>query len=350
MKNLHKSGLTPLLGAIMAVSGSSVASAATYEVSLSGFALNQSTTIQNVPGVPTAASPPLYQLPRLGAFGPPGWPGLLEISIDATTGEVVNFRSENNSGGLFGSGGPQNNARGKRLTYTAGTAYLSQFTGGPAVCSVVNGGNDADGVLEYECPDVTNSSNFANVDVNGVLCATDKPSTLAPGANGCGARWGGFPNGFANPQVSTRAGLYVPANHSVGGVSVSLTGVNPAWYISLDHVQNTNSYGVQEFQGVRSGGNFTINHTGTLAGGDFVVTDVDYTHRSDIAFVIATNPPGVLGAAQSFTSWDFDTVISQEFVLDNGEAKAVPAMGTFGLAALFGGLVALAARLRRRVS
>ncbi len=347
---MKKLNLTPMLGAIVAVTGSSTAFAAsTYEVSLSGFAINQSTTIQNVPGVPTAASPPLYQLPRLGAFGPPGWPGLLELSIDAETGEVRDFTSENNSGGLFGSGGPQNNARGKRLTYTAGTAFKAQFTGGPAVCSVVNGGNDADGVLEYECPDVTNSSNFANVDVNGVLCATDKPSTLAPGANGCGARWGGFPNGFANPQVSTRAGLYVPANYSQGGVSLSLTGVNPAWYISTDHVQNANSYGVQEFQGVRSGGNFTINHTGTLAGGDFVVTSVDYTHRSDIAFVIATNPPGVLGAAQSFTSWDFDTVNSQEFVFDAETGKNVPMMGAFGLAALFGGLVAMAARLRRKV-
>ncbi len=348
---MKKLNLNPLLGAIVAVSGSSAAFAAsTYEVSLSGFGINQSTTIQNVPGVPTAASPPLYQLPRLGAFGPPGWDATIELSIDSQTGEVRDFEYSSNSGGWFGSGGPQWDIRADERIYTPQAAYLAQFTGGASICSVTNGGNDADGTLVYDCPPVTNTPNFSQLNATGNLCGTDKPSTLAPGANGCGAQWGGFPNGFANPQVANGAGQTLPANASIGGTSVSLTGANPAVYTSLDHSQNMAGIAVHEFQGVRAGGTFTINHTGTLAGGDFVVTDVDFVHNTDIAFVIATNPPGVLGAAQSFTSFDFDTVNSQTFVFDPETGKNVPMMGAFGLAALFGGLVAMASRLRRRVS
>ncbi len=350
MKNLHKASFNPLLSAIIAVTGSSVASAASYEVSLSGHGINQSTTIQNVPGVPTAASPPLYQLPRLGAFGPPGWDATMQMTIDASTGEVTDFEYNMMAGGWFGSGGPQWDIRADERIYTPGPGYQAQFSGGASLCSVTNGGNDVDGILEYSCPPVTNGSDFSALNATGAICGTDKPSTLAPGANGCGAQWGGFPNGFANPQVANGAGQVLPANASIGGTSVSLTGANPALYRSVDHSQNTAGIAVHEFQGVRAGGTFTINHTGTLAGGDFAVTDVDFVHNTDIEFVIATNPPGVLGAAQSFTSFDFDTVESQEFVFTNGEGKAVPAMGTFGLAALFGGLIAVAARLRRRVS
>ncbi len=344
MKNLHK--VSPLLGAIIAITGSAAVSAASYTVSLSGFAINQSTTIQNIPGVPTAPLPPNYQLPRLGAFGTgPGWNATLDMTLDAASGEVTDFLMTLREGGaIFGSGGPQWDIRADEREHFPSPAY------GPAVCSVTNGGNDADGTLTYDCPPVTGSQNFAFVNHTGNLCATPNPSILAPGANGCGTPWGGFPAGFATPVVSTRAGQAVTLNQVIGGLTVALGGTNPPAYVSLDPAQNAAGIAVHEFQGQRAGGSFEILHTGTLAGGDFAVTGTNYVHNTDIAFVVATNPPGVLGAAQSFTSYDFSTVVSQDFELAAADAKNVPAMGAFGLAALFGGLVAVAARLRRRVS
>ena len=76
------------------------------------------------------------------------------------------------------------------------------------------------------------------------------------------------------------------------------------------------------------------------------MTSIDYQHDTSISFPngIPSNP----GFAQSFTAFTFDHVVEQSDVAD--ESKNVPAMGAFGLAALFGGLVAVAARLRRRVS
>ena len=72
------------------------------------------------------------------------------------------------------------------------------------------------------------------------------------------------------------------------------------------------------------------------------MTGIEYQHDTSISFPngIPSNP----GFAQSYTMFTFDHIVEQSDVAD--DSKNVPAMGAFGLAALFGGLVAVAARLR----
>ncbi len=341
MNKMRHLSTTPLFSAILALSGTTVTSAASYNVSLSGFAIDQITTIQNLPGVPTAPLQPQYQLPRLGAYGTgPGWNSTLELTIDAISGEVSDFTMSIREAGIYGSGGPQWLVRTDEHEYSASPLY------GPAVCSVTHGGNDLDGTLVYDCPSIFYAENFASLNATGSLCATPNPSILAPGANGCGAPWGGFPAGFSTPVVSTRAGIAVPANAVVDGTSVSLNGINPPAYVSLDPVQNANGIEVSEFQGNRTSGNFSIQHTDTLAGGDFVVTKIDYTQILDVQFVNTSSNPIV--TAHVVDSFEFNTVVSQDFALSANDAKAVPAMGALSLTALLGGLVSVATALYQR--
>ena len=76
------------------------------------------------------------------------------------------------------------------------------------------------------------------------------------------------------------------------------------------------------------------------------MTSVDY--RLDTSITFPYGVPSNPGLAQSYTVFTFDHLVEQSDAVD--DSKNVPAMGAFGLAALFGGLVAVAARLRRRVS
>ncbi len=340
MNKMRHISTTPLLSAILAISGATVASAASYNVSLSGFAIDQTSTVLNLPGVPTAPLQPQYQLPRLGAYGTgPGWNSTLELTIDAISGEVSDFTMTIREAGIYGFGGPQWQIRTDELEYSAAPSY------GPSVCSVTNSGNDSDGTLVYDCPSIPNFFNFAFVNATGTLCATPQPSTQAPGANGCGAPWGGFPNGFSFPAVATRAGIAVPTDAIIDGLTVALGGTNPAAYVSLDPVQNANGIEIFEFQGNRTGGNFSIHHTGTLAGGDFVVTKIDYTQIYEIDIIQGHQPIVNVHAVETF---EFDTVVSQDFVLSANDAKAVPAMSLFGLTMLLSGLAGIVSSLYSR--
>ncbi len=347
---IAREGLKPLAAAIALASYGSLAHAASYEVSFTGYWMDAVTVISNVPGVPTAAMSPLYQLPRLGNYQAPGWPVTMTLSIDAADGAVVDFRYAMLGGGWFGHGGPQSLLYSDEVIFQPGAEYYQQFASGPSFCSVTNPADDVDGVLEYDCPILSpidsgiGSSRFSRLNHTGAVCVTDRPSTLAPGANGCGAIWGGFPSGLVLPELANGAGQVVPANFSVAGVPWALTGLNPALYRSVDHSQNSVGIDIVEFQGGRHGANFRIEHTGTLAGGDFQTTSLQFEDETWIQFVIPHTFP--LGEAVSTNSFDFATVVSQQFVLDAGEAKAVPAAGPGFIVATLMGLLSLAVRFR----
>jgi len=344
MKKLQK--ISPLLGAIIAVTGSAAVSAKSYTVNASGNAVSQLTTIQNVPGVPTAPMPALYQAPAMSSVGGAGVPYDMSVTVDGDTGEVTDFKVISTHAGIFSATGTRFDIRPVGRYYTPGAGF------GPGACSVTNGANDSDGVLEYDCPTVQNTANFADLTAPGNVCGSTAPTSTAAGANGCGAPWGGFPAGFSAPQIATQPAIVfyggaAGAGPTFGGQAIDVLGLGtPSVYQTTDHQQNTNSAGVYEFQGKRGGGKFVISHTGTLAGGDFNATAIAYNHNTDITFAMQG---GLTGAAQSVTNFSF-TPSSQSLTLLASDAKNVPAMGAFGLAALFGGLVAVAARLRRRVS
>ncbi len=333
--------LQPLTAAVLAANcHSTPAVAASYDASFTGYWLDSIVQLTNVPGAPTAPLPPLYQIPRLGNYQAPGWPATMQLSIDAVSGAVTNFQYAKVGGGWFGSGGPQAHLHSDELVYLPEEEFLEQFTSGPVFCSVTNPANDADGILEYHCPTVASTARFARSNHTGTLCITDRPSTLAPGANGCGATWGGFPQGFLNPEVAAAAGPAVPANFSIGGLPLSIAGGNPTFYRSLDHAQNQRGIGLTEFQWVWHGGTFTLSHHGTLSGGDFEVTGLQFTHDYWVIFFNTGQAPWA--EATAIQTFDFSSVESQGYVLDAEESRAVPAFGTAWLMGMLVSLLALA--------
>ena len=348
---IRREGLKPLAAAIALASYGSTSIAASYELGFTGYWMDTVTVISNVPGVPTAPYSPLYQLPRLGNHQPPGWPVTMALSIDAASGAIVDFRYAMTGGGWLGHGGPQSLLYSDEVIFQPNAEYYQQFTNGSSFCSVTNPANDADGVLEYDCPVLSpipshEIARFSNLNHTGVVCITDRPSTLAPGANGCGAIWGGFPYGFSAAELANGAGQVVPANFSLGGVPLALTGLNPPLYRSVDHSQNSVGIDVVEFQGGRHGGIFRIEHTGTLADGDFQVTALQFEDVQWIEFVIPHLYP--LPNAVSTNSFDFATVVSQQFVLDADEAKAVPVAGPGFMFTALLGLLSMAVRLLKK--
>ncbi len=336
--------LAPFAAAIAAATQCPVASSATYVVSFAGFADNMDRFI-NLPGVPTSVSTPLYQLPRIAGFGV-GWETTADIAIDASSGAVTDFEYTIRAAGWFGWGSPEWELRADERIYRPMPQYRSQFAGGAAFCSVVDGANDNNGVLVFDCPPMSNNHRFAKLDATGHLCGTPGPSSLAPGNNGCMHHWGGFPAGYSAPQVATRSGIAVPANLTVDGIAVSLTAMNPAVYRSLDHAQNQAAIAMHEAEGAKSGGRFEIAHSGTLQGGDFQAISLRLV---DWRFNELPNPdvPGATYLDETRTEYVFATVNAQQFVLESGEAKAVPAMGLTWFAALFASITALARGLLR---
>ena len=341
MASFNKS-IKPLAAAIAVVTQSPGLSAAAYEVSLQGVAIDMRRTILEVPGVPTLPSPPLYQHPRLAMFGGPGWDTAASMSIDAISGAVVDFDYNIRAPGWFGFGGNRLDLRADEQIYRATDEYRAQFTGGAVFCSVTNDANDADGVLAFHCPSEPDDMRVAALDATGYLCATPSPSTLAPGANGCRERWAGFPDGFVYPQVATQAAQVLPANASVGGLAISLIGTNPPMYRSVDHVQNQAGIEMHEFQGARSGATFTVYHTGTLQGGDFSVTGLDLADEQLISFELTA--PGNPSLLQE-TQFSFSTITAEQLVFSGENAKAVPALPGFSLWVFFSSLIALGTRL-----
>ncbi len=337
--SIRREGLKPLTAAIVLASAGPLVNAASYEVSFAGYWMDTVTVISNVPGVPTAPMSPRYQLPRLGNYQAPGWPVTMLLSIDAGTGAITDFEYAIIGGGWYGSGGPQALLYSDELILSPTDEYYQQFASGPEFCVVSNSANDADGVLGYDCPEVVNTVRFSKANHTGTICMTNRPSTLAPGANGCATDWGGYPQGFFDPELANGAGQVLPANYSIGGLALSITGSNPPFYRSVDHAQNMRGIEVMEFQGGRGGGTFTIGHSGTLADGDFQVSSLQFEDGSWIQFYLGEQGTGSATLANVF---DFSTVVSQQFVLEPGEARAVPAMGLTWFAALFTSITLLA--------
>lgn len=358
-------------------SGVGIAHAGKIYIEATGVGVNQQTTVQNTPGVSDALFPPLYQEPRLRDFGGDGWASEIRLVIDDTTGEVTDYSVTLTDplGQNFGGGGPQFDIRaaGREYTFAEGfdgsncevaPAFIPEVLVNPSAFPVAppligrgdipgNGdGNTLDGsgngILVYHCAATVNQNSFAKLYAPNHRCATPQPTDLTPGANGCGAQWSGF---LASTNSAISPVSFLPANHvnsqDPGGFPWDVTGwlPNPEIFVTADAKQNFVSRGAHEFQGGRAGGSFLIHHTGTLDDGSFAVTQVDYFHDTSIIFPL---PIGLtlMGHAQSFTHFEFANNIVQSNPAQG--IKNVPMMGGFGLAALFGGLLASAIRLRRR--
>lgn len=379
MKSMNKK-MNCLLGAIVAASGASIATAGNIYVEATGVAVNQGTTIQNIPGVPDAVSPPLYQEPRMRDYGGAGWASKLTMVIDDSTGALSSYSMTltDPAGQNFGSGGPQYDVRSVGRTYTfqdgfdgsgcsVGPAFIpealvnaSTFPGAPALTGRgdIPGGGDGNtldssgnGILVYHCPVTIGVNSFAKLYAPNHACSTPSPTSVIPGANGCGAQWAGW---LAGSNSAITPVSHLPAAHinsqDPGALAWDISGFvpNPEVFIDTDPKQNFVSKTAHEFQGGRAGGSFLIHHTGTLNDGTFEVTGVDYYHDTNIIFPVVLVSPTAMGHAQSYSRYEFNDNVVQSQAASG--SKNVPAMGAFGLAALFGGLVAVAARLRRRVS
>lgn len=361
-----------LFAAIVAVSAISAAEAKVVDVVLLGHANNQLTDIQNLPNVGGTFDNPSnlpagWQIPRLSAFAAPGqgsgWPAELELSIDLSADAVVDFKMSLTGNQYFSANTRQGDVRVAGRNYTPG----ADFNG----CTVVNGLATADNVIEINCqvlPADGVGRSWIVLSSPGYQCMTPEPlNTAIGGNNGCGRGWGTDPATIiaaASPAVSVigvdasfnpQWGGWKDFPEEVGGAVVAtnttatwaLAGTNLEQFTTGDAAQEARGRGLHEFQGVRAGGFFTITHDGTDEA-TFAITGVSYQHDTSIEF--NNGFPLTPGKAQSFTSFTFDHVVSQSDNTTFVSGKNVPAMGAFGLAALFGGLVAVAARLRRRVS
>ena len=395
MKKLNHA-VSPLMAAIVLAGGSSVVNAGTIEINMQGRAVAQLTNIQNLPAPnPPSISnvPAVYQMPRIaanaGAGDGDGWASTIRVVIDELTGDVLDYTLTSTQSAYFSANGLQHDIRPSGRTYTPGKDFG---------CTVTNDANDGDGIFRCEnlpAPTTAIGVEWADLRDAGYLCGTFDPT--ASTTNGCArgwgagdqvavvgapiptipqnarytANWGGLnsfptlawqegdagkvefcidgttfaPNG--TPDQATCEGDGNIWTFTAPGTPYNLQGANPVVFVSGDATQNANGEVLHDFQGRRSGGYFEITHTGTLNGGDFVATGGGYQHITDIAF---DTQDGInVGKAQSFTTFDFPRV-SKQRSLEQNTSKNVPAMGAFGLAALFGGLVAVAVRLRRRVS
>lgn len=78
---------------------------------------------------------------------------------------------------------------------------------------------------------------------------------------------------------------------------------------------------------------YTLEGTPSPAGGDTLTLRVQTSNNSYYEVELVTGP-----------------IIQAQVQTQEGDGKNVPAMGTFGLVALFGGLIAVAAKLRRRLA
>jgi hypothetical protein len=393
--------------AIATLAVTSVANAGNIYMEATGFGLDQQTSVQNIPGVDATPNTALYMLPRLGNYGGgPGWPSTLKLVLDDTTGDIQSFSMFLDSDQVFGSGGPQSDIR------YAGRNYTSVNLGPTgANCSVapaavdfsgdflntrpaVPGGGNGDGTtgqLVIHCPGAgLNTAFFAQLNDRTGVCATEAPfavNSQTVADNGCSASWVGDGTGVAvAPEVATAAevclsdafdtasqgtgnnfGAEWARPHqakSSGGVSQNFTidlgngggpetlsiaaafgpnFQNQPFFCSTNRHQNALRQVEHELRGGRGSGTFIISHSGSLAGGDFQASSINYTHDVNGASVGQSGP----FQFQSFTNYQYGNV---EQSGGGTTGKNVPAMGAFGLVALFGGLVAVAAGLRRRVS
>ena len=172
---------------------------------------------------------------------------------------------------------------------------------------------------------------------------TPQPSqTNFSGSRGCAGVNAGvtFPNGNPpldpafNPQVvPLGAHIIRPANTNFGLINGL---ANPDFYATNNRLYRYSGIHVNNTISSRTGGTWTIKHTGSFSGNDFEITSADTYMRSNANFPVVLLPPG-----EFFTSnrGQYSTVLTQIFEPDlNDLGKSVPAMGAFGLASLLTGL------------
>ncbi len=304
----------------------------THVVLLEGWAINKSAVITNVPGVLPGALPPLYQSPRLAAFGPgPGWASTLSINIDGGTGNVTSFLQTLTTSILVSSaelGGEGVAFLPAGVTYSSATSQPVPF---PNTCSTTLIPGSPNQII-IDCPAITNQVSFANIEgLDGYRCGTPQPSTLAPAANGCAHVWGGLANGFSVPVVSNTTALEINSNMVFEGFPLGLGGTNPAIYVSTDPTASPNSQndvGVAMYQSLNNvqGGKLTINYTGILNTTSFDVSSVDVEHYRDREYPVPSNPPGVLGKIVETTSFEYDGGVS--FILESGPRYCINGSST----------------------
>lgn len=310
--------------------------AGTYTAVLSGAIVDQQTSVMGVPGVSESYFSPLYQDPRLVPFGGPGWATELTISIDSNTGAVTDFKEMFTEGLEWGSGGPQAHQNTQGDHWETGVLF-------PDGCSITSANAGESGTIVFDCPNTTNVYGMATADMPGYRCLGVQPSTSNfSGTIACSNSWTGvnFPGG--NPPLDPvfvapggyPGGSYIarPTNSNFGFVDE----FNPPFFATRDRQYLYNGIDVNNTNNSRSGGTWTIQHSGAFSTGDFQVTSVDTVMYSNSNFPVGTLPPGEF---ISFTHGQYTVLENQHFqpsIDDLG--KNVPAMGAFGLASLLTGL------------
>ena len=396
----------PLAIALATAAASTVASAGNIYIEANGFGVDQETSVQGIPGYSSAPSTAIFQLPRLGNYGGgPGWPASLQLVLDDTTGVPSSFTLTLNSDQVFGSGGPQNDIRYAGRNYTSVNLAAAGCTAGPAgidfsgdplstrpAVPAGGDGSGATGQLVIHCPGAgVNTFMFAQLNDRSGLCATataSTPNSPTSAPNGCTAAWAGDPTGAFVPggyvppasevevclsdafdtaslasgnfygveqirphQLKTSGGMTAAFTKDLGNgggpedlsLYTNAAFPNPQLECTTNGYRNGLRIAEHQMRGGRNSGTFIIDHSGSLAGGDFQATAIKYVHDVDGASVGLAGP----FQYQSYSEYDFASI---EQSVSKTNAKNVPAMGAFGLAALFGGLVAVAGRLRRRLS
>lgn len=273
--------LQPLIAALAIATTTTLsqsASAITHSVSLSGLAANEISS--NTAPTPVTNFFPLYQSPRFPLYGGAGWNTILELDIDGTTGDVINFlhylteplklwRTHID---------PSSTVYADRIdNFLAGTQFrpTANFPTGCTTSLSV-------GKIVYDCPAVANQINFADITATGYQCYTALPTSIIPGENGCSVFWGG-------PAITPFAAL--PESYiTPEGLSFDVTTLlpNPVFWAESDLANSVMSETAIKTYAAVHGGKFTIDYTGTLNTASFAVTNVVIEHYHNVSVGIET--------------------------------------------------------------
>lgn len=327
--------ISVLAAGLMAVSVANAAS--TYTAKINGALVTQSTIVDiNIAAVPI--NPPVFSLPEL--LNQPGASVLaqgqmasLELEV-ASDGRPVAWTSTREEESTVAGGATA------YIRYMPGYKTIMNGASNPLAqealsnCALTVGG----GTATYNCLAnmVANTGNayiakstfdFATPQ-GGIQCLSPDPSDSNAFTNGCASAtvWNG---------ACATAGA-APAGYPAGILSCADAESNFQGQLGLGVSSNGEGFSL------------TYTYTGGEPGDTgFEITGVTLTSR-DITFVPAITSNFItqieynFGAAYSGPSGntiDVSVVTGQSFI---GSAKNVPAMGTFGLIALFSGLVAVA--------
>ena len=347
MENNHKSSnkLSRAVTIALGLATGASVSAWTYTAALDGASVDHLSHVTGI-GVASSPQPPLYQDPRLVPYGGSGWASQLTIVIDSTTGELIDFKETYTEGFEYGSGGPA------AFLYTQGSHWSAGPTFG-AGCRVTSANPGETGAIVYECPEIIDHAGIAVLDAAGFQCMTPQPSsTNFISENGCGTANAGasFPGGnpplnpvFHSPEITQGAHIARPANSNFGIAGPT----NPAYYSTNDRQQKYNGISVDQAEKASfGGGTWTITHSGSFSNGDFQVTSVN---TELIKHITVVDEPGQ-DPIRYWERWygEFPSLQQQTFAPNLDDlGKNVPAIGTFGLASLLVGLIALVRRFMK---